>query len=192
MTEQRSERIQQVLDKRQANITVILENVHDPHNISAVMRTADAIGCCEIFVINTKIGLHKKWGDKSSSSANKWLMVHQYDTLNDAIIQIRKNYQKIYATHLSTDAVSLYDLQLTDSIALAFGNESVGLTQDFLQHIDGNFIIPQVGMIQSLNISVACAISLYEAYRQKSNAGHYKQPQLSNNQLARLKSYWNL
>lgn len=74
---------------------------------------------------------------------------------------------------LDEHAVSLYDLNLTESVVLAFGNEHNGLTKESFELLDGNFIIPQVGMVQSLNISVACAVSLYEAYRQRARTGKY-------------------
>src|SRR5690348_3705431 len=79
MTNERRERIESVLSKRQNDITIVLENVFDPHNISAVMRSCDAIGMQEIYVLNTKIPRHKKWGARSSSSAAKWLTVHQFE-----------------------------------------------------------------------------------------------------------------
>ena len=78
MTPERKERLTSVLNKRQGNITIVLENVFDPHNISAVMRTADAIGLQDIYILNNKIPPHKKWGARSSSSAAKWLSIHQY------------------------------------------------------------------------------------------------------------------
>src|SRR6202046_585446 len=110
MTPERTERLQSVLDKRQGSITVVLENVFDPHNISAVMRTCDAIGIQDIYILNTKIPPHKKWGAKSSSSAAKWLTIHQFTNADECFAELRKNYKKIYATHLSTDAVGLHDL----------------------------------------------------------------------------------
>ena len=86
---------------------------------------------------------------------------------------MKSKYDKIYSTHLSKDAVSIYDLELTQSVALLFGNEHEGCTEEALSYSDGNFIIPQYGMVRSLNISVACAISLYEAQRQRLKAGRY-------------------
>ena len=190
MTPERSERLNAVLNKRQPGITVVLENVSDPHNISAVMRTCDAIGIQDIYVLNTAIQRHKKWGAKSSSSAAKWLTVHQYTDVKECFDALRKNYKKIYTTHLSTDAVDLYDINLTESVALVFGNEHSGVSDELIGLCDGNFIIPQVGIIKSLNISVACAVSLYEAYRQKKLAGHYDQQQLSGPRLEELRSNW--
>ena len=190
MTPERTERLSAVLHKRQPDLTVILENVFDPHNISAVMRTCDAVGIQEIFILNHKIPPHRKWGAKSSSSAAKWLTIHQFTDAEACFAAVRKNYSKIYTTHLSTDAVGLYDLDLTQSVALVFGNEHSGVSEEIIAMADGNFIIPQVGIIKSLNISVACAVSLYEAFRQKNDAGHYNQPQLKGEQLETLRTNW--
>ncbi len=190
MTPERSERLTNVLNKRQPDLTVVLENVFDPHNISAVMRTCDAVGIQDIYILNNKIPPHKKWGEKSSSSAAKWLTIHQFTDAHECFAALRKLYQKIYTTHLSTDAVSLHELNLIESVALVFGNEHSGVSDEIIAMADGNFIIPQVGIIKSLNISVACAVSLYEAFRQKNNAGHYKTNRLEGKKLDSLKTSW--
>lgn len=174
MTPERQNRLETVASMRQFDITVVLENVSDPHNISAVMRSCDAVGIHEIFVLNTRIPRHKKWGFKSSSSAAKWLTIHEFNDADQCMRTLRKSYSRILTTHLSTDAVSLQELDLTQSVALVFGNEHSGVSDQIRNLADGNFVIPQVGMIRSLNISVACAVTLYEAYRQKFLAGHYK------------------
>lgn len=192
MTPEREKRITDVLVKRQPNLTVVLENVTDPHNISAVMRTCDAVGVTEIYVLNTIIPKHKKWGARSSSSAAKWLTVHQFTDVHECFTALRKKYNRIYSTHLSHDAVDLYKLDMTDSVALVFGNEHAGITNELISMCDGNFIIPQVGMIRSLNISVACAVTLYEAYRQKNLAGHYDAASLSPDTLQKLRNDWGL
>ncbi len=190
MTPERSERLHKVLSKRQLNLTIVLENVSDPHNISAVMRTCDAVGIQEIYILNTHIPRHKKWGAKSSSSAAKWLTIHQFSDVQSCFDALRKRYKKIYTTHLSSDAVDLYELNLTEEVALIFGNEHSGVSEELIALADGNFIIPQVGIIKSLNISVACAVSLYEAYRQKNIKGHYDQPQIIGEPLNALKEVW--
>jgi tRNA (guanosine-2'-O-)-methyltransferase len=192
MSTERSEKLNKVLDRRQPDICVVLENVFDPHNISAVMRSCDAVGIQEIFVLNTKIPRHKKWGSKSSSSAFKWLTVHQFEELDGCIEAIRKKYSKIFTTHLSADAVSLYEIDFTEPIALVFGNEHSGCSEEIIAKANGNFIIPQVGIIQSLNISVACAVTIYEAFRQKQNAGHYNAARLDNGQRHALLKDWSM
>jgi tRNA (guanosine-2'-O-)-methyltransferase len=190
MTPERRERLLSVLNKRQAGLTVVLENVQDPHNISAVMRTCDAVGIQEIYVLNNKIPKHKKWGAKSSSSAAKWLTIHQYAEVDECVAALRQKYEKIYTTHLSSDAVGLYEIDFTGSVALVFGNEHGGVSDEIRALADGNFIIPQVGIIQSLNISVACAVSIYEALRQRTLAGHYNQKNLPSEQYDSLLEQW--
>lgn len=190
MTPERKQRLTSVLDKRQDNITVVLENVFDPHNISAVMRTCDAVGVQEIYILNTKIPRHKKWGAKSSSSAAKWLTIHQFENAEECFSSLRKCYSTILTTHLSSDAISLHSIDFTKSIALVFGNEHSGVSDEIRALADGNFIIPQLGIIRSLNISVACAVTLYEAYRQKSNAGHYNQKSLDDVRYQELLKQW--
>ncbi len=177
LTEERAKKFNKVAAQRQVNLTIILENVHDPHNIGAVLRSCDSVGVHEIFVVHTdprlteeRIALSKR----TASGANKWVNVNYYRNLAKCMKEVRLRYDCILGTHLSSDAKDLYDLDLTQSIALFFGNERDGLTQEALAHLDGNFIIPQMGMVQSLNISVACAVSLYEAYRQRVKKDLYQ------------------
>lgn len=192
MTNERRQKLSAVLNKRQNDLTVVLENVFDPHNISAVMRSCDAVGIQEIFVLNTKIPRHEKWGSRSSSSADKWLTVHQFTNVDECFFEVKKKYQNILTTHLAAGASSIYEANLTKSTALVFGNEHEGVSKEMLDKADGNVIIPQVGIIQSLNISVACAVSLYEAFRQKEKAGHYNTRKLSKNEYTMIADAWGL
>lgn len=178
MTPERKAKLTAVLNRRQADITVVLENVFDPHNISAVMRSCDAVGIQDIYILNTRIPRHKKWGAKSSSSAAKWLTIHQYENVQECFNALRGRYSRILTTHLGSDASDLYSLRLDESVALVFGNEHAGVSDEIRALADGNFIIPQVGIIQSLNISVACAVTLYEAFRQRRLAGKFDQADL--------------
>lgn len=190
MTPERKERLTKVLQHRQPGIAVVLENVEDPHNISAVMRTLDSVGIQDLYVLNSKIPRHKKWGAKSSSSAAKWLTIHQLDNTEECFKLLRQKYDKIYTTHLALGAASVYELDFTQKVALVFGNEHSGVSEELLTQADGNFIIPQVGIIKSLNISVACAVTVYEAFRQKYEAGHYHQQQLSDTDYHQLMNDW--
>ena len=190
MTAERKERLTNVLQKRQPGLSVVLENVEDPHNISAVMRTLDSVGIQDLYVLNSKIPRHKKWGAKSSSSAAKWLTIHQFENTTECFEELRKKYDKIYTTQLAQGSVSLYELDFTQNVALVFGNEHSGVSDELIRKADGNFIIPQVGIIKSLNISVACAVSVYEAFRQKLVAGHYNQQQLPESEYQCLLKSW--
>lgn len=190
MTAERTQRLNDVLNKRQPGLTVVLENVEDPHNISAVMRTCDAVGIQDIYILNTRIAKHTTWSSKTSSSAAKWLSIHQFTDTQECFTELRKHFDKIYTTHLNSHSVELHELDLTQKVALVFGNEHGGVSAEAISLSDGNFIIPQVGIIKSLNISVACAVTLYEAYRQKKNAGQYDQRQLSDQKFSSLKTSW--
>jgi tRNA (guanosine-2'-O-)-methyltransferase len=192
MTPERKARLLSVLQKRQNDLTVVLENVFDPHNISAVMRTCDAVGVQEIYVLNTRIGRHSKWGKRSSSSASKWLTIHQFNNAIECFSAVRKNYPVILTTCLEDEPVSLYSIDFTQPLALVFGNEHDGVDAEIRKLADGNFVIPQMGIIRSLNISVACAVTLYEAYRQKNLAGHYNDQKMADEQLKGLLNTWGL
>jgi len=173
MKAERKERMDEVLNKRQPDLVIVMENVEDPHNIGAVLRTADSVGVQEIYVINTLIGIHEFRKKRSSGSADKWLTIKHFYSVKECVEELKNKGLKIWATHLGANAQSLYSIDLTQPVALVFGRERGGLSDEMLSYCDGNFIIPQVGMIQSLNISVACAVSLYEAFRQREIAGKY-------------------
>jgi tRNA (guanosine-2'-O-)-methyltransferase len=192
MTPERTEKLLEVLSKRQQGLAVVMENVDDPHNISAVMRTCECAGIQDVYVLTTKIHPHKKFGPRSSSSAAKWLTIHQYTDVKECFTELRKHYSKILTTHLGSDSIGLYEIDFTQSIALVFGNEHDGVSEEIRSLADGNFIIPQVGIIQSLNISVACAVCIYEAMRQKTVAGHYDQPSLPVERREALLAQWSI
>jgi tRNA (guanosine-2'-O-)-methyltransferase len=150
------------------------------------------VGIQDIYILNTRIPPHKKWGAKSSSSADKWLTIHQFEDAAACFLSLRKRYSKILTTHLSSDAVDLYEIDMTAPIALVFGNEHSGVSDEIRALADGNFIIPQVGIIRSLNISVACAVTLYEAFRQKNKAGHYNREDMDHVMKKGLLEEWSL
>jgi len=192
MTDERRQKIESVLSNRQPNLTIVLEDVQDPRNVTAVMRTADAVGIQDIYVINTGKPTQKKFGYKSSTGVSKWITLHQFTDVEECFQVLRERFNVILTTHLSSDAIDLYSIDFTQSVALVFGNEQDGVSALARSLADGNFIIPQVGMVQSLNISVACAVSIYEAYRQKKQAGHYEKSTMSIEQMELLKGEWGL
>lgn len=176
MTEERLSKILSVAGNRQRDLGIVLNNVHDPHNLGAVLRTCDSVGIPEVYVLYNEEGVGDEnllLGKKAAASARKWVDVYLYKDTAKCFSDVRKKYSRIMGTHLSSSAVSLYDLDFTGSMALVFGNEHSGISDEVLKYLDGNFIIPQVGMVQSLNISVSVAISLYEAYRQRERSGKY-------------------
>lgn len=174
-TEQRIEKIKNVLSKRQPGLTIVLENVHDPHNVSAVFRSCDAVGVMEVCLVYYGGYEFPNLAEKSSASARKWVSQRKFTSIEECYNHLRNEGKQIFSTGMNSDAVSLYQLDLTKPVALVFGNEHSGVSDEAIERADGNFIIPQVGMIQSLNISVACAVSVYEAFRQREQEGMYRQ-----------------
>ncbi len=187
MTPERSARFKQVIRQRQVNFTVILEDVRDPHNIGAVMRSCESVGIPEIYVLYTRTEEAQfQLGHNSASSAKKWVDVHFYTDRKACFDAVAQKYEQIFATHLDKKAVSIYDLDLSGSIALLFGNERDGVSEESLELCHGNLVIPQMGMVKSLNISVACAVTLYEALRQRLKKGCYDTSLLSEQQLQNM------
>jgi tRNA (guanosine-2'-O-)-methyltransferase len=128
-------------------------------------------------------------GAKSSSSAAKWLTVINLKMRKNVFLNLERNTSKILTTHLSSDVANLYEIDLLN-VALVFGNEHSGVSEEIRSLADGNFIIHRSGIIRSLNISVACAVTLYEAYRQKALAGHYDKAKLNGEVLKDLMDKW--
>lgn len=190
MTEEREQRIRKVLHNRQADLCIVLENVDDPHNIMAVSRSCDAVGIQEIHVVKSKT-IDQFQGRKSSSSANKWVDFKLHTDIHSCYSSLRKHGFKILCTHLTAEAKGIHDTDFCEKVAIVFGNEKDGVSEEALNGADGNLVIPQVGMIKSLNISVACAVTLYEAYRQRENAGFYSHPRLNDDELKSIFDRWS-
>ncbi|MBI4546866.1 MAG: RNA methyltransferase [Ignavibacteriae bacterium] len=190
MTEQRKEKIFSILKHRQPDLTVVVENIHDPHNVSAILRSADAVGVLEVYVVYSHEQI-PKLGRKSSASAKKWVPCRPFKSISECYAQLRQAGFSIYASHLGKTSTPLYELDLTKKVALVFGNEHRGVSNEAAQLADANFWIPMVGMIQSLNVSVACAVTLYEAFRQRQLAGCYKKSPLPSREIRRLFSEWS-
>lgn len=177
INQERLGKITKAAFKRQPDFTVVLENIHDGHNIGAVLRSADAVGLQEVYVLNSDPALGKptmKLGKRTSSGARKWLDIQLYRSVDACFEALRKKYDHIIAASVQPSGKSLYELDLTAPTALVFGNEHAGISTETLAQCTGAFTIPQMGMTQSLNISVACAVSLFEGLRQRDIADFYQ------------------
>ena len=190
MTEARKKRFLKVLHGRQPGLTVVMEDIHDPHNASAMLRSADAVGVAEVQLVYT-IEKFPRLGKKSSASASKWLKTVRFKSIDECYASLREDGFRIFATHLGKTSVSLYDLDLTGRVAFVFGNEHRGVSDEASAGADENFQIPMKGMIQSLNVSVACAVTLFEALRQRTIKGMYEEPQLTQRAMNKLFDEWD-
>lgn len=182
-------KIRRVLALKQPDLTMVLENIHDPHNVSAIFRTGDAVGVKELHLLYTTEQF-PKIGKKSSSSAHKWMDRRRHRSVAECFSALRAEGFRVLATSVDPRSVSLYDLDLTLPTAFVLGNEHRGVSEEAASGADSRVLIPMMGMIQSLNVSVAAAIFLYEALRQRLAAGAYAAPRLAPGDLEALFHEW--
>ena len=188
-TEKRIEKIKWVLSKRQPSLSVVLENIHDPHNVSAIFRTCDAAGIPKVSLVYN-LEKFPKIGKKSSASAYKWIEREKFKSIEECYNQLKKEKFTVYASSLNGDVKNLYDLDFTKKSVIVLGNEHRGLSKEAEELAEERFYIPMFGMVQSLNVSVSAAISIYEAVRQKKLNGSYDKCGLSLKGLKRLMDEW--
>jgi tRNA (guanosine-2'-O-)-methyltransferase len=190
-TERRQQRIRRVLERRQPDLTVVLENVHDPHNVSAVLRSCDAVGVLTVHSIySIEQPPERAYARTISASAAKWIEVERHDSVDACYAHLREFGFRVLATALTPESGSLYGIDFTQPVALVFGNEMRGVSDEAVALADGTFEIPMKGMVESLNISVACAVTLFEAARQRVAVNAYNRPKLSEEVLQRLTDDW--
>ncbi len=188
-SEKRIGKITSVISCRQPTLKVVLENIHDPHNVSAVFRTCDAVGVPSVALIYTNEKF-PKIGRKTSASAFKWVNKEKFYSVEECYAELKKSGFKIYASAISKDSKNFYDLDLTKNSAIVLGNEHRGVSVEAADLADEKFLIPMYGMVQSLNVSVAAAVILYEAQRQRRLKGMYEKPQYSENEIEKLIKDW--
>lgn len=190
-TSRRQERVAAVLSRRQPDLTVVLENVHDPHNVSAVLRSCDAVGVLTAHAIYTvEEPPSGAFARTTSAGAAKWVEARRHYSVEGCFAALRADGFTILAAALSEGSRDLYEVDLRRPTAVVFGNEMRGLSEAALAATDGRLAIPMLGMVESLNVSVACAVVLYEAMRQRRAADQYDRPKLDAATSERLADDW--
>jgi len=165
----RFERLKAVLDGRMANLTVLLEHVEKPHNLSAILRSCDAVGALEAHAVSLQ-GRPRTFNSTAQGS-QKWVPLHDHPSTEDAVQQLKAKGFKLYGTHLGVNAKDYRDCDFTGPTAFVLGAEKWGLSDTARDLMDEAVYIPMTGMVQSLNVSVAAATLLFEAVRQRRAAG---------------------
>ena len=188
MIPRRYERLKQVLDQRQPDLTVLAEDVHKPHNLSAIIRTCDAVGVFDIHAVNR----HSDTPTFSqvAQGSEKWVNLYAHADIKTAIQHLQDSNHRVYAAHLSDVAVDYRQVDYTQPTAILLGTEKWGVTQDAADLVDGHIVIPMQGMVQSLNVSVANAVILFEAQRQRLEAGLYNKVRLDRQTYERTVFEW--
>ena len=187
----REERVDEVLSRRQPDLTVVLEDIHDPHNLAAVLRSCDATGVVGVHAVyEHEPAPKRKLARTTSASASKWVDVHRHASIAECYDALRASGHQIVATALTDDSVDLYDIDFCQPTAIVMGNEHRGLSADAIAAADITVRIPMSGMVESLNISVATAVTLFEAFRQRRAAGFYDAPRFDDDEYAHLRAQW--
>lgn len=188
-TPEREEKIRRVLGLRQKDLTLILSNIHDPHNVSAIYRSCDAFGVPEVHLHYTDTAF-PALGAKSSASARKWVKSIRHKEMKSMVDSLHDRGVRIYATMCTPEASPIDAYDYTQPTAFILGNEHGGVEESLAELADGLVYIPMYGMIQSFNVSVAAAILLAEASRQRKEAGMYRSSAYSDAEMESMYNEW--
>jgi tRNA (guanosine-2'-O-)-methyltransferase len=173
---------------RQPDLTVLAERLHKPRNFSAVIRTCDAVGIGEVHAVPVDGKIDKHW--HTSQGAVKWVRIKSHESPAAAIELLKQQGHQLVAAHLSDRAVDYREVDYSCPTALVIGTEAFGISNESLASVDHEIMIPMLGLSQSLNVSVACAVVLYEAQRQRQLAGLYDKRRISDAEYSRLRFEW--
>jgi len=163
----RFERIKNVLNCRMKNLTVLVEAVNKPHNLSAILRTCDAAGVFEANFICEKDEV--KTFNSTAQGSQKWVKLNNYETDISAVFELKKKGFKLYGTTLNEKSIDYRDFDYSENTCFVLGAEKWGLSDQLISNVDESIFIPMSGMVQSLNVSVAASILLFEAVRQRKS-----------------------
>jgi tRNA (guanosine-2'-O-)-methyltransferase len=188
MTPQRYRRLRNVLDRRQPDLAVLLDQVHKPHNLSAVLRTCDAVGVWEAHGVHPGPDLQAH--EATSAGSGKWVRLRTHASLDAAFDHLRARGFQVLAAHFSERARDYREFDYTAPTAIILGAEKRGISPRAAARADGHVRIPMHGMVPSLNVSVAAAVILFEAERQRRAAGYYDRPRLDPERYARTLFEW--
>jgi tRNA (guanosine-2'-O-)-methyltransferase len=188
-TPERIEKVERVLAHRQSDLRVVLEGVTLAHNASAVMRTCDAAGVLHLDLIGPNAEALRP-NKAISTRADKWLEIAVHPTPAACLKPLKDAGYEILATHLRKDSVPYTEIDFARPVALVFGSEAEGITEECLALADRVVRIPMFGMVQSLNLSVSVAIVLFEALRQRETRGYRDQARLPAGEIERLRKSW--
>lgn len=172
MTERRRAKIEKVLAQRQKDLTLVMDNVWDPHNVSAIYRSCDAFGVPEVHLYYSRCAF-PALSRKTSASAFKWVNTVRHAGKEELMECLRAQHMQVLASSCSPRAKAISAYDLTKPTAIIMGNEHEGVSGELADAADGEAYIPMYGMVQSFNVSVASALMLAEASRQRFMAGMY-------------------
>ena len=186
---QRLRKLVEILLRRQKDLILFSENVKNEHNFSAIIRTCDAVGVLNIYYTydgnKTKI-----YNEHITMGSHKWVFLHRVENAVETLKSLKEKGFQIVATRLVGNSVHFREVDYTKPTVVVVGNELEGVSEEVASVADYNVVIPMYGMAQSLNVSVATAVILYEAERQRSQKGFYNKPQLTLEEIKKILQKW--
>jgi tRNA (guanosine-2'-O-)-methyltransferase len=188
MTPERHQQLKLALSKRQPDLTVLAESVNKPHNIGALLRTCDAVGVLTLHAVAPRGGFAK--GRRVTAGTRDWVSTRQHEHLEGAVSELKSKSFQLVAAHFSDDALDYRELDYTRPTAFLLGAELAGVSPAAAALADHHVVIPMRGLVESLNVSVAGALLLYEAARQREAQGFYRGSRLPQAEFDRLLFEW--
>lgn len=188
MTPERFQRLASVLDRRQPDLTVLMDNVHKPHNLAAVMRTCDAVGILEVHAVFAEE--RPRPSHAVAQGTQRWVSLQSHASIEKAARALRNRGYRIVAAHPDAMAIDFREYDYAQPTALLLGQEKDGVSQAALAECDERIVIPMKGFVASLNVSVAAALILFEAQRQRQLAGMYDESRLDESRRRTLLFEW--
>ena len=189
MSPERFEKIKEVLLKRQTDLTVIMDNIHKPHNFNAIVRTCDAVGIQDVHYIPVTKGYRRL--NYYAKGSQKWVEAHQHNDFADVANDFKNKGFQLLAAHFSDNAIDYREVDYTQPTAIVMGTELAGISDETAQIVDKHIVVPMQGMVASLNVSVASAVILFEAQKQRLAAGMYENRSIQDERYHKLLFEWS-
>ena len=177
MTPERFAKLQRALDRRQPDLTVFMDAVNKPHNLSAIIRTADAVGIQRLHAVSEGDAIRRH--HMIAGGAKHWVGIALHRSTKAALSVLRAEGWRLVAAHLGEKTRDYRDVDYTAKVALMVGAELVGLSDAAKAAADDHIAVPMHRLGTSLNVSVAVGVILAEAERQRLKAGLYERSRLT-------------
>jgi len=189
MTPERYTKIKEILKRRQMDLTVIMDNIHKPHNFNAIVRTCDAVGVQDVQYIPVKKGYRQL--NYYAKGSQKWVEAHKYADFPSVAKSFQDKGYQLLAAHFSDEAIDYREVDYTKPTAIVMGTELKGISDETAEIVDKHIIVPMQGMVASLNVSVASAVILFEAQKQRMAAGMYESRSMQDERYEKLLFEWS-
>ncbi len=189
ITENRLKKFLKVLNKKQKDLEVFVDNVKNEHNFSAIVRTCDAVGVLNLYY-RYEGNKENLINESISRGSHKWVFLNKVENIEEFFLNKKREGFQIVATYLSDNSIHFRKIDYTKPTLIVMGNELEGVSEEILKFTDYQIIIPMYGMVQSLNVSVATAVVLYEAERQRYEKGMYNKPTLTQEEIEKIIYKW--